>query len=217
MTPKELASYFRDQVHDTKKPYLWTDTEVLRYMNLAYFEWVRLIGGLRDATSDLTQLVLPAGVATFELDRRITKILSAKITDVTASKPALRILASQDYDALSLPTRTGDVRALVFGEGESTLRVLDTPTVATNIGLVVRRLPLENVTLASEAFEVRDEQTEFIVYGMMQRAYLKDDQDTYNKGFSDRAGAQFQAEAARAKGDSERANHVPRPIQYGGY
>lgn len=217
MTPKELASYFRDQVHDTKKPYLWTDTEVLRYMNLAYFDWVRLIGGLRDASSDLTQLVLPAGVEVFDLDRRIIKILSAKLADASAGKPALRILSSQDYEALSLPTRTGTVRALVFGEGESSLRVLDTPAEATTVKLVVRRLPLENVTLASDAFEVRDEHTEFLVYGMMQRAYLKDDQDTYNKGFSDRAGTMFQAEAARAKVDSERANHAPRPVQYGGY
>lgn len=214
MSPKELLSYWRDQIHDTKKPYLWTDAEALRYMNLAYFEWVRLIGGLRDSTSSLASITLPADVETFDLDPKIIRVLSARIP---ATGLPVRIVNSMMPEGLNTSVaRAGQVRTLVMGEGESAMRIIDTPTTDTVVKLVIRRYPLENVTLASSAFEMRDEQTEFLVYGMMQRAFLKDDPDTYDKGRSDRAEAKFRAEAAAAKTASENANHVPQAVQYGG-
>lgn len=96
------------------------------------------------------------------------------------------------------------------------MRIVDTPTTDTVVKLVIRRYPLEEVTLASAAFEMRNEQTEYLVYGMMQRAFLKDDPETYDKGRSDRARDQFRAEAAAAKTASENANHVPQAVMYGG-
>ncbi len=214
MTPKTLLQYWRTQVHDTKKPYLWTDAEALLYMNLAYFEWVRLIGGLRDSTSSLAAITLPAGLDTFQLDPKIIRVLSAR--DTVRGLP-IRVVNSMMPEGLNPSvSRLGQVRTLIMGEGESTMRVIDTPTEDTPLKLVIRRYPLEEVTAASDAFEIRDEQTEFLVYGMMQRAFLKDDPDAYDKGRSDRAMSQFRAEAAAAKTASENANHVPQAVQYGG-
>lgn len=212
MTPKELAQHFRDEVHDTKKPYLWSDAELLRYMNLAYSEWVRLIGGLRDSRSDLCIVDIPAATAEVDVDRRILRLINVR----DAQGKELRVFSPTDQEAINSPRRPGNIRAVVFGETESTLRTIDVSPTATTLSLVVRRLPLENITMASACFEIRTEQVEYLTYGMKYRAYMKDDPDTYDKQRSDRAKAQFESEARRCKAESESANHVPRPVAYGG-
>lgn len=98
MSPKELLSYWRDQVHDTKKPYLWTDAEALRYMNLAYFEWVGRIGGLRDSTSSAASITLPANVDTYELDPKVIRVLSARIP---ATGLPVRVVNPQSPEGLN--------------------------------------------------------------------------------------------------------------------
>jgi hypothetical protein len=214
MTPKELLEFFRSQSHDEKTPYLWSDTEVLRYMNIAYVDWVREIGGLRDQTSELTQLVLPATVSVVDLDERIVKILSARIT---ATGKEITIVNSQNNEAIRRPPNAGTVQSLVLGEGESQVRVLDTPTVDTAISMVIRRLPLDKVDVRTETFEIRDEQTPHLIKGMQAWAFLKDDPDAYDKQRSDRALTAFLTEATKARVESGRANHVPGVVAYGGY
>ena len=48
MNATELSDYFRSQVRDEVAPYLWTDTDVLTYMNEAQKMFVRLTNGIYD-------------------------------------------------------------------------------------------------------------------------------------------------------------------------
>jgi CheY-like chemotaxis protein len=181
---------------------------------LPKLDGLSLIGGLRDSTSSLAAITLPANLDTFQMDPKIIRVLNAR--DTVNGLP-IRVVNSMTPEGLNTSvSRLGQVRTLIMGEGEGTMRIVDTPAADTPLKLVVRRYPLEEVTTSSDAFEIRDEQTEFLVYGMMQRAFLKDDPDTYDKGRSDRARDQFRAEAAAAKSASENANHVPQAVMYGG-
>ena len=51
MNVQELLDQFRSDAFDLALPYLWSDTDVLRYMNDAYGMFVRLTGGIGDFTT----------------------------------------------------------------------------------------------------------------------------------------------------------------------
>ena len=57
----ELIEAWRADVLDDVEPYLWPQTEAVRYAEAAYRRFVRLTGGIHDFTSPLTRVDIVAG------------------------------------------------------------------------------------------------------------------------------------------------------------
>lgn len=211
MKASDLKTKFRNLTSDVEAPYLWSDAELWGYLTEAYNQMVRGIGGLRDAASEVTQVVVPAEVEIVDIDPRIISLLAARDAD---GRP-LSILDWADPEA-KRRGQSGTVRAIVLGETENTLRAIDIPTVDTQLYFIVRRMPLTGVKDGNTVFELRDDHAEHLVYGALARAYLKDDPETYDKRRADMNEARFLSYVAQAKQDLQTRGMRTRVVEYGG-
>lgn len=74
MTPRELIDTFREETRDTAEPYLWSDREILRYLNEAQRMFCRLTWGIADSRSRVCRISYARGEREVPFDPRILKI-----------------------------------------------------------------------------------------------------------------------------------------------
>jgi hypothetical protein len=226
MESHELLCTFREDTVDDVAPYLWSDTEVYRYMNDAYFMFVRLTGGISDGSSKVTQLTAATGVATTALDPSVTRIRTA--TNVTDNNHTIKVINVQDVDELTSEDygviRTvnqidtpGPVRYMIIGEEDDYVRWVNVPDADYEIQLVIERLPLYPITRSKERFRgVRDEHHYHLLKWMRHLAYRKQDADTFNLVKSDQERNDFVEYCELAKREKGIRRHKVRTTSYGG-
>lgn len=207
-----LMEAFRDEASDTEQPYLWSDSEVWRYVDQAVTRFVSVTGGIRDAASPVTDLILPAGAATVELDPCILKLLNV----MDPLRGRLNLINHTDPMA-ALVASTGLVaRYIVRGETEGMIRPVPVPTADQAVKLTVTRLPLKSIVDENSKLEVRPEYVPHLVYGVLARAFLKDDPETYQPARAEKNMTRFEELCEAAKSELQMRNRAPQPIQYGG-
>lgn len=230
MTPRQLYDRFRSDVDDVVETYLWSVAEVLGYMEDAQQMLCRLTGGLRDATSAVTQLAVTDGEPWVELHPSILRVRSAEL--LSTHRP-VRILSYEEQAASPQLTSTwpsnwsvemyldGPVTAAIIGMEEEKLRLIRIPVADDTLALLVERLPLQTLVVPAPAklppeFEVRSEHHLALLLWMKHLAYAKQDAETFDKSKSREMGEAFGAYCARAVDEKQRRNHKPRLITYGG-
>lgn len=228
MTADDLYDLFRSDVVDAVEPYLWSDTEVWAYMNDAYRMFVRLTGGIPDASSSLTRLNLVAGRATNSVSPLILRFRSAYLlSDGTELKiineAELPRLTASDYGQNNPQRRnllTGKVTHMVTGSDRSAsngvVRWVYIPDAADTVQLSVQRLPLDTIGPRSEFTEIGEEHHEHLMLWMKHRAYGKQDAETFDRGRRDEFGQAFRAYCAEAKVEWNRYRSHNMSVAYGG-
>jgi len=206
-----LLEAFREEASDTEAPYLWSDTEAWRYADQAVTRFVSVTGGIRDAVSPLTDLVLPADAPVVDMDPLILRLLSAN----DPLRGRLTVINSTDPMA-ALRVTSGVTRYLVIGESENSVRPIPVPIVDQALKLVVMRLPLKSIVDESSKLEVRSEYVPHLLFGMLAHAFRKDDPETYQPARAEKNEARFEALCLAAKVELQGRNRVAQPIQYGG-
>ena len=210
---------------DEVRPYFWTDDDILRYMNAAYREFVRLIGGISDFTSDACEVNIAAGEAVSDLHQAILRVMSASRRsdnhDITIiNSTDLGKLKVRDYGTVStlrLDNTTGPVRYGVIGMQKGKIRWINVPLEDDVAELIIYRLPLRTIDdFDQELDEIDEDHHIHLLDGMRQYAYLKTDADVYDPKAADKAKIDFEAYALRVKGELERYQHKPRATTYGG-
>jgi hypothetical protein len=228
MESHELLCAFREDVVDEVEPYLWSDAEAYRYMNDAYFMFVRLTGGIPDGTSAVTTLTATASTATTALDSSIMRIRRA--VNVTDNDVPMRIINVQDIDTLTTDDYgvlrnigqidvEGQVRYMIIGEEEELVRWVNVPTVDTTIQLVVERLPLaaHRIKRPRQLFHgVREEHHYHLLKWMRHLAYRKQDADSFDLAKSDQERADFVDYCNLALKEKGTRKHKVRTVAYGG-
>lgn len=223
MTPAELLDYFRAQVRDDVAPYLWTDEEIMVYMDTAQSMFVRLTGGIFDVSSDACTVSLSAGERFSDLSPLILNIRRAVYND----ERELNILNLSDIDKLttsdygvvrnlSLSNSVGRVSHMVIGEQRDIARWIMIPDTDATVSLAIARLPLERITSSSQEFEVDEIHHPFLAEWMKREAYRKQDADTINPKAAEVAEASFRAYCDQVWREWERYRHKPRTVAYGG-
>lgn len=222
MTSDELFELFRSDIDDAVRPYLWSDTEVWRYMNDAYRQFVRLTGGIPDISSEITEVDITTGEATSEISRKILKFRQAKLVS-TGQKLKIvnytdRPEGFDDYGVLSnSEDQPGEVHSMVVGEQKGLVRWIQVPVADDSVKLSVLRLPLVDITGDGQEFdEVDDEHHESLLLWMKHRAHNKQDAETFDKGKSQDFRAQFELYCESVKEEIERWKSKPRVVAYGG-
>lgn len=212
MSPQELSDYFRTQVTDRYIPYLWTDDEVLIFMNEAQNEFCRLTEGISDAT---TAEVVEVQVSTGELFSDVhPSILSFRQATLESTGKKLNIV--NHTDVTSWVVSEGDVSDMIIGMERNKVRWGRTPVVDDQVNLLVFRLPLEQLTASSTELEVDVLHHASLVYWMQHMAYMKPDTETFDKKASDRAKANFIDYCMRVSAEQRRYKQKPRVVAYGG-
>lgn len=226
MNSDELYDSFRTDVQDVVSTYLWLDTEVWRYMNEAYFMFVRLTGGIPDFTSSATYVPIAAGINTSPIDPSILRIMSAYRASDNAEINIINstdtpVVRDNDYGSVKplwLDNTPGPVRHMLIGAQQNLVKWIQVPIADDAANLVIYRLPLAKITDAGgqEFIDVSEEHHYSLLMWMKALAYKKQDAETFDRATSAENGAEFRAYCMQAKQEMERKKHKTRVVAYGG-
>lgn len=147
-------------LRDTALPYLWSDTELLLYLNEAEADFARRTHCLNDDTSTFTTFTTIAEQAVYELDRRIIFIADAGIIETAADEAETR-----SWHPLRDGTR-GQVKR-TFSPGRPscytaqvsrhTLRLSPVPDAEYVVQLAVARRPLRRLAYPKDLPEIDED------------------------------------------------------------
>ena len=225
MNSTELLEAFRLDTADLETPYLWSDEEIYRYLNDAYFQFVRKTGGVADFTSEACEVELSAGEATSGLHRSILRVMSAKRRSDNAqikvvNSTDLSAVRVSDYDqrALTKVDETpGPVRLMVLGMQRGVVRWVQVPEFDDVVELVIHRLPLKSISGDGQLLEDVDEMHHLHLLDWMKHlAYKKQDAETLSPQESERSRRSFIAYCEQVCAEWERYKHKTRVVRYGG-
>jgi hypothetical protein len=224
---KNIAVDFRNQVDDTDvDDPAWSDTEVIRYMNLAINDFARKTLCINDAqTVSIVELAVtqdspwvPYSELILEFDPQTAYSQGQNRNLPMLDKYSfLRgALGDDDYGGITTTqgwqTVTGTPKVLISNFETESLRAYPIPIVDDTLEVVVKRLPINAITdigVASvEEPEIPAKFHEHLVVFMQYRAYLKQDAECYDKGLSDRYLLEWtQAVIPDARAILKRMNH----------
>lgn len=227
MNAAELSDHFRCDVVDKAAPYLWSKTEVLRYMNDAYRMFVRLIGGVPDFTSSATRVQLVEAEPISKLHPSILRINSAQresdsgkveiINYTDLAKLTANVTDYGHFQTLKLDMQQGPVRYGVIGMQRNQIRWLKVPMVDDVVNLIIYRLPFSTITDFDQEFDDVDEDHHLhLVDWMKYLAYSKQDADTFDAKKAVEYKAAFEGYCGFVRGEMERYKSKVRSVAYGG-
>jgi len=220
-----LLAAFRSEVYDQVAPYLWSDNEVISFIDHAQQEFCRMTDGIRDDYSPDTRIILRAGRDWAYLNplileiRRAWRVSDKKPVAVLNIEDLDRDLGLDDYGFPRNSIYTGvpgEVRAIVVGGDEERVRILDTPQTNDYIQMSVYRLPLEQIGSVNDNLEISQKHIRSLLLWMKHLAYNKHDAETYDRARAERYGAEFRFYCDRVKSEDSRRNHQNRPVAYAG-
>lgn len=228
MNATELSDYFRSQVRDEVAPYLWSDSEILVYMNEAQKMFIRLTNGIYDVTSVACTVAVTAGQKYSTLHPTVLEIRKAYYVDpATSYKRELRIISLADTNSLSsvdygiyhnpgIQDTPGEVSYMVVGEERGKVRWINVPVADATVTLAIARLPLTSLSDTQLTLEVPDEHHVSLIEWMKHLAYNKQDGDAYNPKTSTESEMRFRAYCDFVWKEWERYRHTNRTVAYGG-
>ena len=215
MNSTDLLEQFRSDLNDLEEPYLWSDKEILGYMNDAQRMFCRLVGGIGDVSSPFTRLeYTPAS------DWIATSPLILKYRNATDLATGRQIDIWNEEDMRSRGIRfngvPGRVQRLVIGMEEHRARLHNFPAQAGTIQISVERLPLAKIDAPDQEFEIDEQHHEHLGLWMSYRAYSKQDAETFDRTKSAEFKLKFELYCFEAAAERARAQSKIRVVRYGG-
>ncbi len=186
MNAGEIISLFRTEVSDTEIPYLWSDDEVIPYLNDAYTMIIRFTGGVPDSTSAVTSIAVPIGSKTVSISDSIIRIMRVfresdgeEVAVIEATDSPLVRDASGRLSLLRVGSSTGPVQFMVLGADRNKAALHPVPAATDTLRLQVRRIPAVKITTkADELVDLGDEHHIHLLHWMKAKAYRKHDSET---------------------------------------
>lgn len=213
MTPETLLSQFRTEVADTVQPYLWANSEIFRYINETQMRFVRIVGGIPDATSAITTIVCADGEEFVGVSPLIMKLRGV----IRASDGrAVNIINYDDIEWDPTPlssSNTGNITTVITGMSANALRLVPIPEGQQTLKLVVDRLPAQ-IDQTSESFEIDPQHHYTLLEGIKALAYAKQDADTFDMARATTHEQNFVRLATSARRERERREHKHRNVAF---
>lgn len=231
MIVSDLYDLFRSDLDDEAKPFLWTDVEVFLYMDDAYKQFVKHIGGISDETSALTLVQIVAGQSYAVVSPRILKF---ELATLVSTQDQLKIINKQDMNNIVYcdygitrsvsSDRPGRITHVVVGVERTArggkVKWVQQPIVNDSVQLAVKRLPLDDITGDEPDFdfyEIQEHHHQHLLAWMKHRAYGKQDAETFDKSRRDEYRQEFISYCTEAVQEAERYTSKPtRVVAYGG-
>lgn len=190
---KELADPTRIVADDQ----LWTDGELIRYINECCYEFARRTHYFMESTSSICQVAVTLGDQWVDISERILRIRRAKLA---LEQRPLRVADSGQMDDFGgdWDADTGTPRMIMMGEENGRARFDRIPTQNDTLNLAVYCLP-EAVDSVSDELPVPDHYIWKILPGVRSMAYGKQDADTFDANKALNLGGEFQANLRQIK------------------
>jgi len=219
MTGQEMIAHLRESVlDDSAAPYLWQDTELMRYLNYAEVQACRRAHLIIDGTTSndngtaatagtvgqrpLCTLSLIADTATYILSPKILQIKRCQLRSMQI--PLIGPVTYPEIDEYvsgwigtngTVGTAgSGGYPMYFLNEPGNTITFIQAPSVSDTASLVVSRIPLTPFTISSSP-EIAEKYHEGLMDWAAHLAYMKNDSDTLNlnlaKVYADKFEVQF--------------------------
>ncbi len=179
----DLRVRLRDNPADTSLC-KWSDDELLVYLNEGERELCRRAKILEDRTTAAVCIItLATGISSYSLHIKIIDVNEDAVFSYDGSLLKKRTLKWLDENRPTWRSETGAPTDFVISP-DGKILVTSTPTVTYNtktISLVVKRLPLLDLSAANTTPEVDARYYEDIKIWALHLAYLKQDAETKNE------------------------------------
>lgn len=243
ITPATLINEFRLHTEEPESvDELWSDTEVLAYLNEARDEFAARTHIIVDSsTAALTQYSVTAGQEFVPYDNDVIVKFKDNTVDTTNNRRLHTMTMSQldeeyaipsyhkfDYNQLNInpsrssfvwQTQTGQTRYLITDMELGSLRLYPIPTADFNFTCTVCRLPQTDITdpasTTESDFEIPRKYRRMLLDYMEYKAYTKEDAETYDVNIAERALAEWERNIQRVKIMIENEKGAqPRVVKY---
>lgn len=207
----EAKKDIRRRLDDVAAPFLWSDAEIVSYINEAQKEAAERALLIYDETSSLTEIAVQAGVATYDLDPRVLRV--DRVFSVDRGRALNRTTVPVlDQESPRWEVRQG--RPHSFIEEARYLRLFPIPAAAGEIRLSLWRVPLEPFGCDAqndEEFEIDARHHVRMLDWALSLAYLKRDVDTYDEQKSAVYAAKFtESFGVRPDANMQRKQRIKR-------
>lgn len=212
MNSTSLLEFWRSQIMDQARPYLWSDDEAFVYMNEAQNQFCRKTEGISDATTaEVVQIPVVTGEIFAKAHPKILAFRTAYLLSTGAD-----VTIKNHTDVRKWDNASGSIDTMIIGMEKNVVRWGKTPVVDDEVELLVFRLPLVGIDDVEQELEVEDTHHASLSFWMSHLAYLKPDTETFDKQASDRAKANFESYCAQAASEQRRNKQYVRTVAYGG-
>lgn len=215
-----LVEQLRLELDDEVEDYLWSDKELLLYIDLAQKEYAKRTEAFRDSTTaEITQVEIAADdegnySPWITFDERVIRVEDAYLE---STESELTLHNENELGGGSWRTSTGVPTSLVLDYDHSKGRLVPSPDADDTILLTVVQYPLKNVTDGGR-LEVRDPLHQRGLLDFAKSlAYSKNDADVYNPKLAAEYEAKFAVNCMRFKSELDKAKRRPGTVRYGGY
>lgn len=194
MNTNAIITIARHSLSDTVEPYLWTDWELLTYLDEAQREAAVRAQLLVDSISDFTLVTTTPNDPYIALDPSILTVRRAYVVDTGAVLDEVSASYLDDYAGRWVDS-LADYPTLFMGELQThQIRLFPIPNQEVDIRLTVTRLPLASVMddpadtadLAANydttGPEIHEMYHDGLINWIRYRAYLRPDEDTRDPG-----------------------------------
>lgn len=180
MNVGQLISQFRTTMADTQQPYLWSDVEILAYLNEAEREAVRRSRSIVDSsTPDICRIQAQAGIQSYDLDPRIIYIRRVRTSAHSDPVCPIHFNRADELDD-RWESAEGRVENYVTGTESGKLVLMRIPKVDQEIRLTVVREPLAEMASSSDEPELPVRYHMQLLEYVYYRAYMKHDVEESN-------------------------------------
>lgn len=218
MTVNEIIALFRTETADIEVPYLWTEDEVVTYLNDAYFMLARFLGGVPDATSAVCTVAYAQAATNIPIDPSVIRIVRAfrasdgvEINVIENTDTPLVRDGAGNLALLRVGSSTGEIQYLVLGSDPQNAKLHPLPSTAGSVKLQLRRLPLVKLTPGTGTpVDVREEHHIHMIKWMKSMAYRKQDAETIDMDKAQLNEALFLQYCSQAVHEQERMRRKSR-------
>lgn len=213
MNVEQFIAAFRSDMGDAAVPYLWSDEDIVRYLNDAVNEAATRAFLIEDNTSTACcTITLEPGQSTYPLHDSVVAVKRVTF----AGKP-LTASSVEDMDETDTAweAKTGAQPQRFIANGAVTeIRLYPEPTVAGTLSLTVYRTPLQELSadVDTGAPEIKTVYHERLKNWIYRCALLKDDAETFDRARANDYEARFAADfGERQTANAERKRRDKRP------
>lgn len=217
----KLMDLFRGRVDDKAEPYLWPDDEVTQWFNEAEQEACVRASLITDSvTPAVCDITVTAGDASYPLHAKVTKVMSAVLTNAYGVEIDLEVIGRADFAAKGRAIERIEGLPLYLIEDEAGVQLAPIPAVNYELALTVHRLPLDDMEISVDEPEIHAMHHARLVDWPVYRAYSKRDPDTYDPDKAAAAEATFtrsfgpRLDANVLRKHKRRGTPVVRPIGF---
>jgi len=216
MTLRDILEETRDKLDDKTAPFLWSDTEILRFANRSVNRLSKGAYLISDAsTVAVCQIALTLALgADYTKHTKIIKVRWARLTGYTQPIQAVDLNWLEQHYSSWQSAAPSVPKYLTEDLTTGKITFIPAPDAVYTANLVVYRLPLTDLvlTVLTAAPEIPERYHEYILPGILAEAYLKQDAETFDKKLATDYLMIFESQIKKAFRENFMSTGVPTTV-----